>query len=193
MEAIDHCEFRDGGGSAILAGSFSPESMEGTFAYRPSDDRIVCRGLRISDNIITDAANEDWGCLGIGAGYVSDIDICHNEISDVSSRASAWVGMESSAVRMSGNHVWRNLIYHYARHLYDVAGIYTLGSQPGTVIEENTVRHLSSFFVHDTEHWFYLYTDEGSSHITLKATIGHPRKISQECQRTGNGENINSP
>jgi hypothetical protein len=186
--AIDHCTFRDVGGSAILAGSFSPESMEAHLPYRPSDDRIVCRGLRISDNIITDAANEDWGCLGIGAGYVSDIDICHNEISDVSyTGISLGWGWNRQPCAMSGNHVWRNLIYHYARHLYDVAGIYTLGSQPGTVIEENTVRDIyHPSYVHDTEHWFYLYTDEGSSHITLRNNWTPTEKYLKNANGPGN-------
>jgi hypothetical protein len=141
-----------------------------------------------SDNIITDAANEDWGCLGIGAGYVSDIDICRNEISDVSyTGISLGWGWNRQPCAMSGNHVWRNLIYHYARHLYDVAGIYTLGSQPGTVIEKNTVRDIyHPSYVHDPEHWFYLYTDEGSSHITLRNNWTPTEKYLQNANGPGN-------
>jgi hypothetical protein len=70
---------------------------------------------------------------------------------------------------MKNNRVYANLVYDYARHVYDCAGIYTLGNQPGTMISENVIRDIAHpSYVHDPDHWFYLYTDEGSSHITLK-------------------------
>ena len=40
---------------------------------------------------------------------------------------------------MRNNRVHANLIHHYAKHMYDVAGIYTLGSQPHSWITENCV------------------------------------------------------
>ncbi|MBM6991700.1 MAG: hypothetical protein I3J02_00285 [Prevotella sp.] len=55
------------------------------------------------------------------------------------------------------------------RHVYDCAGIYTMGNQPGTVISENVVRdiaHLSYVPVPDL--WFCLDTDGGSSNITVR-------------------------
>jgi ABC-type Fe2+-enterobactin transport system substrate-binding protein len=38
---------------------------------------------------------------------------------------------------MRDNHITANKIHHYARNMYDVAGIYTLSSQPGTIISNN--------------------------------------------------------
>lgn len=168
--SISNCTIRDIGGNGILAGSFGPEAHEAHLPYNPSDNRIICTGLAISNNLVTDVTNEDWGCVGIGAGFVRDIKILHNEISEVSyTGISMGWGWNQQACSMSNNLVKGNLIHHYAKHMYDTAGIYTLGSQPHSFVEENVVRDIySPGYAHDPNHWFYLYTDEGSSCITVR-------------------------
>ncbi len=168
--SVDRCVFRDIGGTAILAGSFGPEGHEAHLPYDPADRREICTGLVIDANRIDDAANEDWGCLGIAAGFVRAIRITNNEISNVSyTGISLGWGWNQQTCAMADNIVRCNYIHHYARHNYDCAGIYTLGSQPHTFIEENVVDSIyHPAYVHDPEHWFYLYTDEGSSYITVR-------------------------
>lgn len=168
--SISRCTVRDIGGNGILAGSFGPEAHESHLPYNPSDARIICTGLTIDNNIVTDVTNEDWGCVGIGAGFVRDIKILHNEISEVSyTGISMGWGWNQQPCSMANNLVQGNLIHHYAKHMYDTAGIYTLGSQPHSLIEGNVVRDIySPGYAHDPNHWFYLYTDEGSSCITVK-------------------------
>ena len=41
-------------------------------------------------------------------------------------------------------------------------------------------------YVHDPEHWFYLYTDEGSSHITLKDNWTPTEKFLKNANGPGN-------
>ena len=168
--SIESCTLRDIGGNGILAGSFGPEAHEAHLPYNPSDSKIICTGLSIYNNTITDVTNEDWGCVGIGAGFVKDIKICHNEISEVSyTGISMGWGWNQQVCSMSNNLVEANLIHHYAKHMYDTAGIYTLGSQPHSFIQNNVVRDIySPTYAHDPHHWFYLYTDEGSSCITVR-------------------------
>lgn len=168
--SVSRCTVRDIGGNGILAGSFGPEAHEAHLPYNPSDMRIICTGLTIDNNIVTDVTNEDWGCVGIGAGFVRDIKILHNEISEVSyTGISMGWGWNQQPCSMANNLVQGNLIHHYAKHMYDTAGIYTLGSQPHSLIEGNVVRDIySPGYAHDPNHWFYLYTDEGSSCITVK-------------------------
>ena len=168
--SIKRCTLSDLGGSGILAGSFGPEAHEAHQPYNPSDARIICTGLSIENNLVTDVTNEDWGCVGIGAGFVRDLRIVHNEISEVSyTGISMGWGWNQQACSMANNLVQSNLIHHYAKHMYDTAGIYTLGSQPHTTIEGNVVRDIySPGYAHDPNHWFYLYTDEGSSCISVK-------------------------
>lgn len=168
--SINRSTIRDVGGNGILAGSFGPEAHEAHLPYNPTDSRIICTGLTIENNLITDVTNEDWGCVGIGAGYVRGIRILHNEISEVSySGISMGWGWNQQPCAMADNRVKGNLIHHYAKHMYDTAGIYTLGAQPHSFVEENVVRDIySPGYAHDPNHWFYLYTDEGSSCIMVR-------------------------
>ena len=170
--SISRSTIRDVGGNGILAGSFGPEAHEAHLPYNPTDSRIICTGLTIENNLITDVTNEDWGCVGIGAGYVRGIRILHNEISEVSySGISMGWGWNQQPCAMADNRVKGNLIHHYAKHMYDTAGIYTLGAQPHSFVEENVVRDIySPGYAHDPNHWFYLYTDEGSSCIMVRNT-----------------------
>ena len=192
---ISGCTIRDIGGSGILAGTFGPESHEAHLPYRPTDMREICTCLEIRNNLIDDAANEDWGCLGIGVGYVRGISIEHNEVSNVSyTGISLGWGWNQQTCAMADNTVRANYIHHYARHMYDTAGIYTLGSQPHTFIEENVVSDIfTPGYVHDPEHWFYLYTDEGSSYITVRDNWTPSEKYLKNANGPGNTWENNGP
>lgn len=192
---VDRCTFRDIGGNGILAGGFSPEGFEAHKPYDPADRRIICTGLNITNNLITDVTNEDWGCVGIGAGFVRDIRICNNEISDVSyTGISVGWGWNQQPCSMANNLISGNLIYNYAKHMYDTAGIYTLGAQPHSLIEGNVVRDIyTPSYVHDPEHWFYLYTDEGSSGITVRNNWTPAEKYLKNANGPGNTWGNNGP
>lgn len=167
---VEGCLFQDIAGNGVVAGSFSPAAHETHLPYDPADGREVCRGLQIKNNLITNVTNEDWGTVAICAGYVRDITIAHNEISEVSySAISLGWGWTQTVNCMRNNQVHANHIYKYGKHMYDVAGIYTLGAQPKSFVTENSVHSIyRPSYVHDPEHWFYLYTDEGSAFITVK-------------------------
>jgi hypothetical protein len=162
--------FKDIGGSGINLGVFSEESFEAHLPYTVKDDRIVCSDELIADNLITNVTNEDWGTLGISAGFVKNVTIEHNEISDVSytGMAVGWGWTHTENV-MRNNKILANKIHHYAKHLHDVAGIYTLSSQPDSRIEENYIDKVYySPYAHDPFLWLYLYTDEGTQGFTIK-------------------------
>src|SRR5205823_5438141 len=111
--------------TAILAGVFSDEAVEVHLPYNPKDERDICTNLTISNNLVTNVTNEDWGCAGIAAGYVRSIDIEHNEISDVSYMGiSLGWGWTRTINAMRNNRIVANSIHHYAKHLYDVSAIY---------------------------------------------------------------------
>lgn len=193
--SIDRCTFNDIGGNGILAGSFGPEAHEAHLPYDPADRRIICTGLSITNNLIDDVTNEDWGCVGIGAGFVKGIKICNNEIREISyTGISMGWGWNRQVCSMSDNLVKGNLIHHYAKHMYDTAGIYTLGSQPHSFIEENVVRDIySPSYAHDPHHWFYLYTDEGSSFITVRNNWTPSEKYLKNANGPGNIWENNGP
>ena len=190
-----HSTFTDIAMNGYVCGSFSPEGLETHLPYQPTDFREVCTRQEIADSHFFDVTNEDWGCVAICAGYVSDINIHHNTIHDVSyTGISLGWGWNRDLVCMKDNKVHANLIYNYARHMYDCAGIYTLGNQPGTVISENVVRDIAKpSYVHDPNHWFYLYTDEGSSNITLRDNWTPEEKFLKNANGPGNTWENNGP
>lgn len=190
-----NCLFTDIAMNGYVCGSFSPEGLETHLPYQPTDYREVCTGQTVEQSEFYDVTNEDWGCVAICAGYVSDITIDHNTIHDVSyTGISLGWGWNRDLVCMKDNKVHANLIYNYAQHMYDCAGIYTLGNQPGTLISENVVRDIAKpSYVHDPNHWFYLYTDEGSSNITLKDNWTPEEKFLKNANGPGNVWENNGP
>jgi hypothetical protein len=182
------CIFKDIAGNGLVAGSFSPASFETHLPYNPTDKREICSGLTISNNIFTDVTNEDWGCVAIIAGYVKNITVEHNDISEVSySGISVGWGWNRDLIDMQSNRIHANHIHHYGKHMYDVAGIYTLGAQPKTVISENYIHSIyAPGYVHDPHHWFYIYTDEGSSFITVKNNWVPAEKFLQNANGPSN-------
>ena len=189
------CLFRDIAGNGLLVGSFSPAAHETHLPYDPADRREVCTQQQINNCYFTEIGNEDWGCLAIAAGYVGDVNIEHNEISEVpySGISLGW-GWTQTVNCMRNNRVHANLIHHYAKHMYDVAGIYTLGSQPKSYVTENCVHSIyKPGYVHDPNHWFYLYTDEGSSFITVRDNWTEGEKYLQNANGPGNVLENNVP
>ena len=192
---VTHCTFADIAMNGYVCGSFSPEGLETHLPYNPTDFREVCTGQTVQQSEFYDVTNEDWGCVAIAAGYVNAINIEHNTIHDISyTGISLGWGWNRDLICMKDNKVHANLIYHYAQHMYDCAGIYTLGNQPGTIISENVVRDIAQpSYVHDPNHWFYLYTDEGSSNITLRDNWTPSDKFLKNANGPGNVWENNGP
>ncbi len=180
--------FKDIGGSGILIGTFSDETTETHLPYSPSDQREVSTNDKIENNLITNVTNEDWGCVGIGAGYVKGIKILHNEVNEVSySAISLGWGWTPTLNSMKNNIVSGNKIHHYGKRMYDVAGIYTLSAQPETTIEKNYIHSIyKAPYAHIPDHWFYIYTDEGSAGFNIKNNWTPSQKFLQNANGPGN-------
>ncbi len=180
--------FKDIGGSGILMGVFSPPGFEIHRLYKPKDQRVVADSNRITNNFLTNIANEDWGSVGIGLGYTRNSLIAHNEIENVSySGISMGWGWNPRKNVMSNNKVTANRIHHFGKHDYDCAGIYTLSAQPGSIISKNYIDSAyKAPYPHAPAFWFYLYTDEGSAGITLKDNWTPSKKYLSNHEGPGN-------
>lgn len=194
-DSITGCVFHDISGTAIQAGMFSEEAFETHLPYNPTDERALCRDLTISNNVITNTANEDWGCTGISAGYVQGIHILHNELSNLpySGICVGW-GWTKSINALRNNRVQANYVHHYGKQMYDVAGVYTLSAQPGSIISENRIDSIyKAPYAHIPTHWFYLYTDEGSSYFTVRDNWCPAEQFLQNANGPGNTWINNGP
>jgi hypothetical protein len=106
----------------------------------------------------------------------------------------AWLGVECCRKPMRNNRINANKIHHFGKHNYDCAGIYTLSAQPGSIINENYVDSIyKAPYAHLPSHWFYLYTDEGSSFITVKDNWTPSTKFLQNANGPGNEWTNNGP
>jgi len=192
---IEGCVFRDIGANGVQLGSFQEGAVEIHVPFKPDDEREVCARVRLANNFFSDTANEDWGGVAIGAGYAHDVAIEHNEISDTSyTGISVGWGWTKTETVLANNRVHANLVHHVATRLCDTAGIYTLSAQPGTIVSENVVRDIAlSRHVDRPEHWFYLYTDEGSSFITVRDNWTPAEKFLQNANGPGNVWTNNGP
>lgn len=167
---INGCLFTDIGGTGIQIGYFGGAEHESHKPYNPSDEREVCGFETLSNNLITDVSNEDWGCVAISVGYAHDIKIVHNEVSHIN-YAGICVGWGwTKEVNCSKNNlVQANYIHHFARNMNDIGGVYTLSAQPNMVISENRIESLMKApYAHLPEHVQYIYLDEGSAFIRVE-------------------------
>ncbi len=187
--------FSDIGGTAILAGNYGDEGREIHLPFDPKDNREKCDVIFIENNFITNATNEDWGAVGIGCGFVSRTSIRHNEIENVSySGISLGWGWTPEQNMMKDNRIVANKIHHYGKWNYDCSGIYTLSAQENSIIEDNYIDSIyKSPIAHLPSHWFYIYTDEGSSNFTVKNNWTPSQKYLQNNSGPGNTWSNNGP
>lgn len=194
-DLIEGCVFRDLGGNGIQMGHFSDIGVETHVPYRPKDERVICTGEKILNNLVTDCGTEDWGSVGIGIGYGREIAIGHNEVCDLpyTGISLGW-GWTKATNCLRDNVIYANHVHHVATRLGDTAGIYLLSAQPGTVVRENSIHDIKmSPYVPDPDHWFYLYLDEGSSFITVRDNWCPAEKFLKNANGPGNHWENNGP
>lgn len=126
-------------------------------------------GVHVRNNLITHCGNRYFAACGILIKQAYECEISHNEVSRLyyTGISCGWTWCYKPSVNRD-NIIEKNHIHHLGQgKLSDMGGIYILSEQPGTIIRGN--------LIHDVESKHYggwgLYTDEGSSYITLENNI----------------------
>lgn len=167
--SVEDCQFTDIGGTALLVGAFPDGGFETHIPFIPADVRELCSHITIRNNFISNVTNEDWGCVGIGAGYVRNMDVSHNEVCHLNYSGICvgwgWTSLESG---MCNNRIEANYVHHFARRLYDAGGLYTLSNQPGSVMRNNRIEHLIEAPYATNDRAFYIYLDEATDGYTME-------------------------
>lgn len=172
--AVSNCTFSDIGGTALQLGDFGEGSFETHIPYIPTDDSKLCNNIIIRGNTIHDATNEDWGCVGISAGYVRDVLIEENHVYDLNYSGICvgwgWTKLDSS---MKRNIIRKNKVHDFAKQLYDAGGIYTLSYQPESQIVDNEIYNIGQAPYATNNRAFYIYFDEATDGFIVKGNKMH--------------------
>jgi hypothetical protein len=178
---IEACQLADIGGNGIMVGwrgkaratpatgdvySASGEaSLAGDWA-KPAD---VPSGNSIAGNNIERAAAVDLGCVGIFDAFASGTTIANNHVYDLPyTGISIGFRWDQDPTSQRGCLVHNNHIHDCMKVLSDGGGIYTLGFQPGTKIENNEIHD-----IHRSWHALQapnngIFFDQGSSGIHVE-------------------------
>lgn len=157
--SIRRCYIYDGGAGGVKIAGGSAGSPEWT----------MTSGCSVSDTVIRHCGRRYLSACGILIMNASENVIEHNEISDLlyTGISCGWVwGYAQSSTY--GNLITQNHIFNLGQgKLSDMGGVYLLGLQPGTVVSNNLIHDIKSL---EYGGWA-LYTDEGSSYITLENNV----------------------
>ena len=150
---IAECEFAAIGANAVMVGNLTDTTAE--------QGRV--EGNQVIRNHIHDVGVSYPSGVGIWLGYAADNAILENEIYDTpySGITSGWQWnpLPSSA---SGNKINSNHVRHVMKVLGDGGGIYVLGYQPGSEINNNKIHDVLRNKLNHGSPNNGLYFDQGS-------------------------------
>ncbi|MBC7808615.1 MAG: right-handed parallel beta-helix repeat-containing protein [Akkermansiaceae bacterium] len=150
---------------------------------RGTDDKRVEEEISefnvVSDNHIFDGGHHFPGAVAVWAGRVRETKIVHNHIHDFyySGVSVGWSWGFGDTPSKNNVVAWNHIHDLGKDVLGDGSGIYTLGVQPGTVIEGNVVHDVNGNFASRG-----IYLDDGSSGITVKNNLSYRNRTANYFQ-----------
>lgn len=157
---VSKCHLHDLGGGGVRIGE----------ATRPEDERVNTR-IQIDNCIIQHGGRLHPSACGVVLTHTRHCAVTHCDIGDFyySGISAGWNwGYGDTASRATL--VENNHIHHLGwAYLSDMGGFYGLGISPGTVVRGNHIHHIASYRYGG----WGLYTDEGSSDVTMENNLVH--------------------
>lgn len=157
--SVTRCVLQDLGAGGVKVGE--PEA--------PTPGQVATGFNRLVDNVVSDTGRDFPGAVGIWLGHtfgnvVQGNVVAHTTYTGISVGWQWGFGKASSG----DNQIRNNVLWDIGQgRMADLAGIYTLGVSPGTVISGNLIRHVRGWQNYGAGAWG-IYNDEGSSDIRVE-------------------------
>ncbi|MCO6046707.1 right-handed parallel beta-helix repeat-containing protein [Aeoliella sp. ICT_H6.2] len=136
---VENCHIDHVGGNGINLGEDSARRVEGRAWYDAAPNEVPT-GNVVTGSKISHCGQILLGAVGIWGGFQQELQIVDNEVYDCPYTGVSLGWMWNPSPTPAGNNrIADNHIHHAMQILNDGGGIYTLGNQPNSVIEGNTI------------------------------------------------------
>ncbi len=174
---IENCEVTD-----CAAGGIKIGEMNGRSPAEITSHNIV------RNNLLAHLGRMHAAGPGVWIGQSPYNEVVHNEICDLYQLAISvgWTWGYGPSLA-DHNHIAYNLIHDVGQGVTsDIGGVYTLGTQHGTVIEHNVIHDVSC----DMYGGRGLYSDEGSTDIVIRDNIVYHTDAGAFCHHYGKENHV---
>ncbi|MEQ8845257.1 MAG: right-handed parallel beta-helix repeat-containing protein [Phycisphaerales bacterium] len=168
--AVRGMHVHDTAGNGIAVGEGAGGRWIDGVAWEVARPEEAATGNAIEDNLVERVGQVYYGSVGIWAGLTVRTSIAHNTIRNMpySGISLGWKwSLEPTPA--CENRIAHNHIHDVMQVLSDGAGVYTLGRQPGTVIEGNHIHGVPENAGRAENNGMFF--DEGSMHILVRDNI----------------------